>query len=66
MISPFSSHLEKATVPMKARIPNNRIISTKALELRAIEMIAVIAIKFIPIASSAITLSGVEGPFTRR
>jgi hypothetical protein len=66
MISPFSSHFEKATVPMNATIPISKMISTNALESIAIERIAVMAIKLMPIASRAMTLSGVVGPFTRR
>ena len=63
---PFSRNLEKATVPIKARMPSSKIISKKAVVFSKIETMAVIPIKLIPIASSALTRSGIEGPLITR
>ncbi len=66
MATPLSKYLAKAIVPIKERMPTRRITSKKADVLKVTDVTATPEIRLIPIASSACTLSGIDGPFTRR
>src|SRR5690625_7635236 len=66
MITPLSIYFEKAMVLIKASIPNMSIASMKALVCMIIDIIAMLERRFTPIISSAITLSGNDGPMIIR
>jgi hypothetical protein len=59
-------NFEKAIVPIKVKIPINRITSTYASVLCMIETTAVIEMRFIPMESRAMTRSDIEGPVMTR
>ncbi len=62
MISPLSINFANAAVPKNAKIPINNRITNKYLVFITTENKAIIAIKVIPNASRAITLSAKVGP----
>jgi hypothetical protein len=66
MTTPLSMNLAKDIVPMKDRIPINKITSKKPVFLRITEKMATPEMILIPNTSSAWTLSEEEGPFTNR
>jgi len=66
MTTPLSMNLAKEIVPMKERIPINKITSKKPVFLKNTEKMATPEMILIPNTSSAWTLSEAEGPFTNR
>lgn len=62
MISPFSVNLENATVPIKDRTASNNITSKKKTVSKSMDISPISVISPTPIASNAITRSGVDGP----